>query len=160
VIARLAAWFFGFPPAGENVPITVTKTRIDSGETWERNFAGRVFRSHCTPAMDPYRYRERFWLFNYEQDLPVENGCMRLPVRRGWFLGVPIPRPLLPGSESREYAIDGVFHFDVALSAPLGGGLIVRYRGALKPDRTRHEPRLEASSPSTPLHRPPAWLFL
>ena len=147
VIARLAAWFFGFPPAGENVPVTVTKTRIDAGETWERNFAGRVFRSHCTPATEPYRYRERFLLFNYEQDLLVENGCMRLPVRRGWFLGMPIPRPLLPGSDSREYVVDGVFHFDVALSAPLGGGLIVRYRGGLKPDRTRHKSRLEASSP-------------
>jgi hypothetical protein len=146
VIAHLAAWFFGFPPAGDNVPVTVTKTRTELGETWERNFAGRVFRSYYTPTTEPYRYRERFWFFTYEQDLPVENGCMRLPVRREWFLGMPIPRPLLPGSDSREYAIDGAFHFDVALSAPLGGGLIVRYRGALRPDRTRHKYLLEASS--------------
>jgi hypothetical protein len=147
VLARLVAWFFGFPPVGDNVPVTVTKTRTDWGETWERNFAGRVFRSYCTPATEPYRYRERFWFFNYEQDLPVENGCMHLPVRRGWFLGVPIPRPLLPGSDSREFAIDGAFHFDVTLSAPLGGGLIVRYRGALRPDGMRHKSLLEASGP-------------
>ena len=61
---------------------------------------------------------------------------MNLPVRRGWFLGLPIPRPFLPKSDSREYAKDGVFHFDVALGAPLGQGLIVRYRGSLKPDLT------------------------
>ena len=139
VIARLAAWFFGFPPAVENVPVTVTKTRTASGEIWERNFDGRVFRSYCTLASQPYRYRERFWLFNYEQDLPVDDGCLHFPVRRGWFLGIPLPQILLPASDSREYARDGVFHFDVALSAPLGGGLIVHYRGQLWPDARRPE---------------------
>ena len=139
-VARLAARFFGFPQATEAIALTVTKTRRGSGEIWERNFGGRAFRSYLTPAPGPYRYRERFWLFNYEQDLPVEDGCMRLPVRRGWLLGVPLPRLLLPTSESREFAVDGVFHFDVALSAPLGGGLIVRYQGSLQPDRRDPEP--------------------
>lgn len=134
LIARLAAWFFGFPHATDEIPLTITKTRTQTGETWERNFGGRVFRSYLTPAPDLYRYRERFWLFNYEQDLPVQDGCMRLPVRRGWFLGIPLPRFLLPGSDSREYSENGVFHFDVSLIAPLGGGLIVRYRGQVKPD--------------------------
>jgi saccharopine dehydrogenase-like NADP-dependent oxidoreductase len=134
-IARFAAWFFCFPAAGDHVPLTITKTRTDNGEIWERNFSGRVFRSVCTPAKTPYRYRERFWLLNYEQELPVEKGCMRLPVRRGWFLGVPLPHAFLPGSDSREYSEGGVFHFDVGLSAPLGGGLIVRYRGSVRPDR-------------------------
>ncbi|MDP2123817.1 MAG: DUF4166 domain-containing protein [Parvibaculum sp.] len=135
MIARFAAWFFGFPAAAEDVPLTITKTRRETGEIWERNFGGRVFRSHCTPAPAPFRYRERFWLFNYEQDLPVADGCMRLPVRRGWFLGIPLPGIFLPTSDSREYAADGEFHFDVTLGAPLGGGLIVRYRGRLQPDR-------------------------
>ncbi|NIJ40944.1 NAD(P)-dependent dehydrogenase (short-subunit alcohol dehydrogenase family) [Parvibaculum indicum] len=140
LIARFAAWFFGFPKAADEVPLTITKTRTEKGEIWERNFGGRVFRSYCTPAPAPYRYRERFWLFNYEQELPVENGSMHLPVRRGWFLGIPLPGILLPASESREYARDGVFHFDVALGAPLRGGLIVRYRGWVKPDRGGSDP--------------------
>lgn len=135
LIARLAAWFFGFPHATDQIPLTITKTRTETGEIWERNFGGRVFRSYLTPAPDLYRYRERFWLFNYEQDLPVQDGCMRLPVIRGWFLGIPLPRFLLPGSDSREYSQDGVFHFDVSIIAPLGGGLIVRYQGWVKPDR-------------------------
>lgn len=67
----------------------------------------------------------------------MKNGSMHLPVKRGWFLGIPLPRFLLPVSNSREYAYDGMFHFDVALSAPLGGGLIVRYRGKLTPDAER-----------------------
>ncbi|WP_412051175.1 DUF4166 domain-containing protein [Hoeflea sp. Naph1] len=134
LIARLIAWLFGFPAAADETPVTVTKMRIGAGEIWERNFSGRVFRSYCKPADSPYRFRERFWLFNFEMDLPVEDGGLRLPVRRGWFLGIPLPRFLLPKSESREYALNGVFHFDVALSAPFGGGLIVRYRGHLQPD--------------------------
>ena len=133
--ARLAAWFFGFPPAADRIPLTVLKTRTDDGEIWERNFGGRIFRSYCTPSPRKYRYRERFWLFTYEQELPVEDSCMRLPVRRGWFLGLPLPRPFLPTSESREYAEGGVFHFDVSLGAPFGAGLIVRYKGRLTPDR-------------------------
>lgn len=133
-IARMAAWFFRFPPAAKDVPVTVTKTRTDTGETWERNFAGHVFRSHLTAPGAQARVRERFWPFTYELDLPVNNGAIRLPVRRGWFLDLPIPRALLPGSEAVEYVEDGVFHFDVALLAPLGAGLIVRYRGFLRPD--------------------------
>jgi NAD(P)-dependent dehydrogenase (short-subunit alcohol dehydrogenase family) len=139
IIARVAAWIFGFPPAAEDVPVTVTKIRTEKGETWERDFGGRVFRSYLTPAPAPYRYREHFWPFNYELDIPVEQGCMRLTVRRGWFLGFPMPRFLLPKSDSREYVEDGVFRFDVALGAPLGGGLIVRYQGQLQPDH-RNQP--------------------
>lgn len=146
LIARFAAWFFGFPPAGTNVPVTVTKTRTDKGEIWERNFNGRIFRSFCSPARMPYRYRERFWLFNYEQDLPVENETMQLPVRRGWFLGIPLPKICLPGSDSREFVRNGAFNFDVSLSAPLNGGLIVRYRGRLTPDRDALQTRQETPS--------------
>lgn len=149
-IARLAGWFFGFPHTADEIPLTITKTRTQTGETWERNFGGRVFRSYLTPAPDLYRYRERFWLFNYEQDLPVLDGCMRLPVRRGWFLGIPLPRFLLPASDSREYSVDGVFHFDVSLIAPLGGGLIVRYRGKVTPDR-EDSAGTSNNSPQAPL---------
>ena len=133
LLARLAAWFFGFPKAGRDVPLTLTKTRVGDGEIWQRDFDGRVFRSFCSPGSAPGRYKERFWWFTYEQDLPIQEGAMFLPVRRGWFLGLPLPRFLLPTSESKEYAIGDVFHFDVALGAPLGGGLIVRYRGSLAP---------------------------
>ncbi|WP_420408189.1 DUF4166 domain-containing protein [Hoeflea sp.] len=135
LVARLIGWVFGFPSAAEKTPVTVTKTRMGSGETWARNFGGRIFRSRCTPASGPYRVRERFGPFNFEMDLPIEDGSLWFPVRRGWCLGIPIPRFLLPKSETREYELDGVFHFDVTLTAPFGAGLIVRYRGHLKPDR-------------------------
>jgi hypothetical protein len=139
LIARLAAWFFRFPKAGEDVPLTITKYRTRTGEVWERNFAGRVFRSYLTPSHRSFHYRERFFAFTYEQELPVHGQSLHLPVRRGWFLGIPLPAFLLPASESREYDVDGLFHFDVGLYAPLRGGLIVRYQGCVTPDcgRTR-----------------------
>lgn len=135
MLARLAAWFFRFPNAGKDVPVTVTKTRTAQRGIWQRNFGGRVFGSRCTPSTLPHHFRERFSGFNYELELSVADGEMHLPVRRGWFLGVPLPNFLLPASVSREFAVGGVFHFDVALHAPMGGGLIVRYRGSLVPDR-------------------------
>ncbi len=153
IAARVAAWIFGFPPAGYDVPVTVTITRTPEGEVWERNFAGRVFRSLCLRSPKPQCYRERFGVLTFEQELPVEDGRMHFPVRRGWFLGLPIPRCLLPRSDSTECVVDGTFRFDVALRAPLGGGLIVRYRGALTPDKrgrgTREiaDFRVEGSSP-------------
>jgi saccharopine dehydrogenase-like NADP-dependent oxidoreductase len=133
LLARLAAWVFGFPEAGEDVAITVTVTCTPRGELWVRDFAGRAFKSHLT-ASGPSRFRERFWAFVYELGLPIEGGALSFQMRRGWFLGAPVPKPLLPRSDTREFERDGRFHFDVALSAPLGAGLIVRYRGWLLPD--------------------------
>ena len=132
-LARLTAWLFRFPPAGEDVPITVTKTRTMTGEIWQREFAGRTFRSVLSPAPQTGAFRERFGLFTFEMGLPIRDGSIEMPVVKGSFLGVPVPRFLLPKSVTREFVADGRFNFDVALSAPLGCGLIVRYRGWLEP---------------------------
>jgi len=134
LIARLTAWCFGFPSAGRNVRVTVTITRNGAGEIWERDFGGRRFRSHLAPSQRAFHCHERFGPLTCELELPVADGSLRLPVRRGWLMGIPLPAFLLPRSESREFAIDGGFHFDVGLYAPLTGELVVRYRGRLSPD--------------------------
>ena len=133
--ARLISWLFRFPVGGNEIPLTVKVIRTSGGETWERSFAGHILRSFCAPAISSQCYQERFGLFNFELNLVVENNSMSMTVRRGWFLGLPIPEFLLPRSNSREYAEEGLFHFDITLSAPLGTGLIVRYCGHLTPDR-------------------------
>ena len=135
LLARLAGWFFGFPPAGSDVRLHLTVTRQGRNEIWQRNFDGHVMRSILSPAAEPYRYRERIRLFTCELDLAVHEGAMSLPVRRGWFLGIPSPRSLLPISDSREYAANGRFHFDISVSAPLGWGLLVHYHGWLESER-------------------------
>lgn len=131
--ARLLAEIFRFPPAAARVAVSVRKTRHGTRETWERSFGDRVFRSSFAPSRIPGRYLERFGPFSFELDLPVDDGSLRLTVVRGWCLGIPLPRGLLPVSDSREYEEDGRFHFDVAIHAPLGQGLVVRYRGTLAP---------------------------
>lgn len=133
MLARLVASVFGFPPAAEAVRVTVTKTVTPDGELWERDFAGKRFRSLLNPSPHPLHVRERFGPFNFEQALPIENGVMRLDVKRGWFLGITMPRWAKPKSQAQEFVEDGKFHFDVALSLPLFGSLIVRYRGWLEP---------------------------
>ena len=62
----------------------------------------------------------------------VEEGRLRLIVRRWSLFGIPMPRFLSPSGEAFEYEQDGRFHFDVELKAPLLGRL-VRYRGWLVP---------------------------
>lgn len=131
-VPRLAAALFRFPRAAKAVPVTVTKTRHPSHEIWQRTFGTRSFRSRLSAA-GPSHVFERFGPFTFEIDLRAHDGELHFPVRRGWLLGLPLPRALLPVSEAREYLSRGLFHFDVALHAPLKLGLIVRYRGSLRP---------------------------
>jgi len=133
LFARFAARCAGFPPAGQGVPVRLTLTTVGDGELWERDFGGARFESRCLPAPIPGHSREKIGPVLLELALPVRQGVLSLDVRRGWIWGVPIPRRLLPVSDSREFATDGRFHFDVSARAPLGGGLIVRYRGWLVP---------------------------
>lgn len=130
--ARVIAALFRFPAPGAAVPVTVEKRPFEGGEVWVRSFAGRRFRSvlRATPA----GMTERFGPFTFLLGLTAAAGALRFPVRAGWVLGVPLPRFLLPVSETREYADAGRFRFDVALHAPLGLGLVVRYRGWLAAD--------------------------
>jgi hypothetical protein len=129
LLERAAVFFFGFPQAGDNVPVTITKTRTALGEIWERDFGGRKFRSSLSPSPRRFHFRERFFAFTYELELSIENGSLLLLVRRGWLFGISLPCFLLPGSQARESDLDGTFHFDVRLYAPLTGRLIVRYEG-------------------------------
>ena len=129
--ARLIAALFRFPSASEDAPVRVKMERRGEGEKWTRVFAGKTFTSRLTPAGRD-RVFERFGPFRFELDLPMEDGALRFVVRRGWLLGVPLPARLLPVSNSKEREAEGRFHFDVALHAPLGLGLIVRYRGRLR----------------------------
>jgi saccharopine dehydrogenase-like NADP-dependent oxidoreductase len=129
LIARLAGLLLNFPQASESIPLTVTKTRVGACEIWERNFAGRIFRSRWSLSGWPGHAIERLMGIAVEAKLEAAGGSLRYVIRRAWFAGVPLPAWLAPKAQIREYDEDGVFRFDVALYAPLTGGLIVRYRG-------------------------------
>lgn len=138
LIPGLIAAIFGFPPTCAVCDVCVTKTRMHNGsEIWQRDFGGRIFKSRLSKGVaaksNSLCVRERFGPFTFEIALKAEKSAIVFPVRRGWFLRIPMPRILLPQSQSREYSENGRFHFDVSLFAPLGLGLVVKYQGSLTP---------------------------
>jgi hypothetical protein len=134
-LARLVADIMGFPEEGERIPVRVRFEAIANGEIWHRDFAGRKFHSVQTEGSGRSQYLidERFGPLSVALACVVEEGRLRLIVRRWSLFGVPMPRFLSPSGDAFEYEQDGRFHFDVELKAPLLGQL-VRYRGWLVPD--------------------------
>jgi hypothetical protein len=134
-LARLTAWAMRFPAAAADVPVTVTTDRHAGHEVWTRNFAGQRFRSRLRPVEGGMI--ERFGPLSFLIDLTVRDDRLCYPVTRGWCLGLPLPRALLPVSDTVE-AVDalGRATFDVALSHPLTGP-IIRYRGWLTDAQSR-----------------------
>ena len=134
-LPRLVASLFGFPPATSSIAVGVTKEKTGRGEKWTRRFGEKSFVSHLSrkPGDGQGVLRERFGPFSFILKLAARNGRVEWPVERWRFLGIPMPRALMPKSEtSEEIGKDGRFRFDVSISVPFAG-LVVRYRGWLEP---------------------------
>lgn len=137
VLSRIVAALVGFPPAGRDVPVRVTMLRQGGSELWTRDFAGREFRSRLTAARPDAsgRVRERFGAIVLDIGLRHDQGRLCFPVTGGSLLGVPLPRFLLPRSDTSEHVdAEGRACFDVHISLPLAGH-VASYRGWLVPDR-------------------------
>ncbi|PJI92505.1 saccharopine dehydrogenase-like protein [Yoonia maricola] len=130
--ARFIAAVFGFPPARDDTPVTVTMTPRNGGELWERQFDDKHFWSFL--KVSEGRMTERFGLLTFTLGLHVADGQLHFPVTSGRLGPISFPKALLPISIAREYEADGRFHFDVALKAPLTGALMVHYQGWLTRD--------------------------
>ncbi|EHK58886.1 saccharopine dehydrogenase [Mesorhizobium alhagi CCNWXJ12-2] len=158
--ARLIGALFGFPPAAPAVAVSVTKQKTTSGEKWTRRFGAKSFVSHLSrkPDEEPGVLRERFGPFSFLLRLFAEDGRVAWPVESGRFLGIPLPRALMPRSEAFEYeGADGEFRFDVKISMPFAG-LIVRYLGWLEPAFPPHGLSRTGSPAAAPssMHLPAA----
>ena len=132
--ARFVAWAFQFPAATDDIPVSVTMDSTDTSEVWTRSFGSQVFKSELTP--DPHKRAlmwERFGLFTFAIDLEADETGLTFPLVKGRLLGLPIPRALLPKSDTKE-EIDptGRATFSVRLSMPLVGP-VVHYQGWLEP---------------------------
>ena len=132
--ARAIAWAFRFPKAATDIPVTVHMDRTDRTEVWTRCFGAQKFRSELTPdPKTPGRMWERFGLFTFAIDFDADEAGLAFPVTKGRFLGLPIPRVLLPKSDTREEVdTDGRATFSVRLSMPFVGP-VVHYQGWLTP---------------------------
>lgn len=133
-LGQLFCRIVGFPPAADATPVTVTIERQGDKEIWLRNFGGKKFRSVLSLAGAPGSgvVQERFGPTTFDIHLNLKDGALAYPVRSGRLFGLPLPRWLLPVSNTTEIAPDGIFRFDVEISL-LGLGRLVRYQGWLKP---------------------------
>ena len=127
--SRLLCAIFRFPPDAPDVEVEVTKTVTPRGETWLRRFGRNAFRSHL--SVNDNGLRERFGPFSFAIGLEVRDGELHYPVTGGRIGPISLPHWMLPVSVAREFVSGGVFHFDVALLAPLTKAPLVRYRGFL-----------------------------
>ena len=129
------SWLVGavlrFPPAGRDVPVTVTMDRRGQGEVWTRRFGSHSFRSTLSRPRRGPGLVERFGPLSFRIALKAGPDGLHYPVTQGWCLGIPLPGWLLPDSDTVE-AVDtqGRVTFDVCLSHRWTG-LVVRYRGWL-----------------------------
>ncbi|MEO9460176.1 MAG: DUF4166 domain-containing protein [Lentilitoribacter sp.] len=139
--ARIVSKIVGFPPAGKDVPLTVSVNRGINhenvmNEEWTRNFAGKRFASKLSIDHDK-TFRERFGALSFEIGLDVVDNVIVMPVK-SWaidtpFGAIPMPLRLAPISQTREFADEqGTFNFDVMVSLPIFG-LLAHYRGQLQP---------------------------
>jgi hypothetical protein len=135
LLARMVAAVFGFPETGNEIPVTV-KFTVESGlERWTRTFGSKSFSS--TQALgtgrEEHLIRESFGPFHVGLAIVLDDGRLRVIPRTWSFLGIPLPRALLPQGASYEHAANGRFNFHVEIASPLTD-LIVAYRGWLVPD--------------------------
>jgi hypothetical protein len=132
-IAQLLGALFRLPRTGRDLPLTVKFIARGGAETWERDFAGRIMRSYLRRAQIPGQIVERFGPFSFAIRLRWDGTRLRYEMARGRFLGIGLPRALLPRSDAFESVENGLFRFDVRLCLPMIG-LLAHYRGWLKPD--------------------------
>lgn len=140
-LANAVASLFGFPRAADKLPVVVQFQSRDGVEVWTRRFGRETFSTTLYEGRgrSARLLVERFGPVAFAQALVVEEGRLRLVLRRWTVLGVPLPLFLAPRSDSYEHAQDGRFHFHVEISLPLIG-LLVRYRGDLSPAPERLDP--------------------
>lgn len=149
VLARLLARIMRFPAAGENVPVSVTFERHGDCDQWTRDFGGQGFSSTFTAGTGRYEHLlcERFGPLTLGMALVPDANRLNLVMRRWSFLGLPLPRSLMPSGDSYEFAKDSQFRFDVEVRLPLAG-FVIRYRGFLAPPGRSHDPTAQTPSAS------------
>lgn len=133
-LARLIGRMVGFPPASDDLPVTVTLSRVGEREIWARNFDGHKFQSAQYRGIGRNQglIVERFGPIAFAMAVVVRDGQLRLVQRRRTFLGIPMPRWLLPTGEVYEHDADGRFNFHVDVVLPIVGR-VAGYRGWLEP---------------------------
>ena len=136
MLRNLLATLAGFPRAGSDVPVVLRVTAEGDRERWSRDFGGHRLETvqwdregALIEAAGPVRFAF---------DVTADDTSMRFTIRRAWFLGIPIPRPLAPRVSAVVTANADGWSVDVQVMAPVVG-LLVRYAGILTSDAEPHQ---------------------
>ena len=158
MLAPLIAGLFRFPRSGRNIPVEVTFLRQDDREIWVRKFDGKEMRTvqRLKHTPDGVLLIEEFGPFSFAMAAPANEEGLRLEPRGITFLGLPLPRWLLPRVEAHESVEDGRYCFDVRISLPLLG-LLVSYHGQISPMESTSGPG--AAKPHSSGNDGPIMLF-
>ncbi|MHA6318176.1 DUF4166 domain-containing protein [Altererythrobacter sp. CAU 1778] len=134
LLAGLVARTFGFPRSAGEVAVSVHFKPEANGELWSRDFGGQRFSSYQSAGTgrNTHLLVERFGAVRIALALVVDGERLKLIPRRWSFVGIPMPKALLPRGESFETQTGGQFTFDVTITLPLIGH-VVRYCGTLAP---------------------------
>lgn len=133
-LAWLAGLVASFPPACTDAPVSVAFDITPQGEVWRRDFNGHRFKSYQYEGRGRSERLivERFGAMEFAMALVWDGAQLNLVPRRWRVLGIPLPLWLAPRVRAHEREDGVAFSFFVEISHPLTG-LIVRYRGWLKP---------------------------
>lgn len=133
VVSGVVGWLARLPAAGSDIPVTVLFIPRDGTELWRRTFGRSSFQTVLSTAPGRPGYLvERLGMMRFLLKVSVDNRGLSMILAGMTVLGVPVPRMLWPRIAATERVEDGLFAFDVSVSAPIGG-LIIRYRGRLRP---------------------------
>ena len=133
-LSHIVASVLRMPKSASDIPVKVVLTRDGNKEIWERFFDGRrmVSTQEAGHGKQSRLVIERFGPIAIHLAVLVEDGRQVLKTV-GWsFLGIPLPKMLVPGGDVFEHDADGRFNFHVDLVAPIFGRL-VKYEGWLEP---------------------------
>ncbi len=124
----------GFPPTSE-VPVRLIVERRGEGERWQRVFGSSGFSTTLIAARGegPICLYECLFPFRFCVELIASDNQVSWRLVRWWFLGLPLPRFLMPRSQTVEFVDEkGRYSFDIQLDIAFFGPLIA-YRGWLLP---------------------------
>ncbi len=114
---HLAGWYFNFSKVPDTVELRISKTRISSGKIWERASLAQLSPypdiAHAAVAAS-----RALWAIHLRTGVAHrKRGLAFFFLPAAGFSEIPLPPMLVSLSCSKEFAIEGTFHFEVSTYA-------------------------------------------
>lgn len=129
IFGRAVAWMFGLPAAAGKLPLRVVIENRNGQEFWTRRFGDHRMRS----VMRAHNglLEESFGPISIAMQLVATKKGLDMRPVSGRFVGISLPRALLPSVVAKETSVDGRHVFEVDIGLPTIGRLVA-YHGSLE----------------------------